>query len=45
MDAAPRGDSAEQTIGRVLRDKMTREIMPVIITVSDEWYDMKLIDT
>lgn len=38
--AAPRGDTVEQTIGRVLRDKMTADVQPVIVDLIDQWCSM-----
>lgn len=40
IDAAPRGESAEQTIGRVMRDKMSAAVPPTVFTIVDQWCDM-----
>lgn len=37
IEAGPCGDSANQVIGRILRDKMTPAIQPTIVTVVDDW--------
>ena len=35
--ADPRGNSSLQTIGRILRDKMVREIMPLVVHFCHTW--------
>jgi superfamily II DNA or RNA helicase len=42
IEASPRGDTAQQTIGRILRDKMTPDVQPVIVTLVDDWCGMAM---
>lgn len=42
IEAAPRGDSSQQTIGRILRDKMTPHVQPTIVTLVDDWCGMAM---
>jgi superfamily II DNA or RNA helicase len=42
IEAAPRGDSSQQTIGRILRDKMTPLVQPTIVTLVDDWCGMAM---